>query len=466
MMTLKRIVIYLFLGASVLIHIAMLLNLAAHFNMTLVPPGWTPVKSPVANRPAHWARDNQDGFFRSLEMPYFESRYRDLKQKEVSSKGLMKVPPRKTSNFGLDLFLRDANNTDPGGDFFQLYQSGLDARRGITIYESNPVSLEKGSIPKLTSSTPFHPPNRYPPPFAYTFGLFFTLFNPWNALLVWTVIHEAALLYCIYLSIRIGGDKTDRSFVAIGMWLGFLPWYLELYMGQTTFILMMGTMVLAAWFLETAPKLFAHGAWLLTLITKPVSLLYAPVLFRMREYKVLFTGLILAVAGSAVYFYHQPDDAMLFIRWAFGQEMVLSPGNYGFQNFLYRFFFSELFVRVFSIGMIVIGLLLTFRWGRFHPVRAICLWIAIYFLGYAHVWQHHQVLLNAGVCLAFLMTGRLRYFLIWLIMTIPSPFYFFEGNWNWTRETLYLFVGSAPAVLFFLCLLLENRRNSSGEIWE
>ncbi len=466
MMTIKRTAVYLFLAAALIVHVGMLLNLAAHFKMTLVPPGWSPVRS-GAQRPAHWAKGAGFEWLRDFEMPYFEGRYRAMKNRETSSKALLKIPDRRTSNSGLDFFLRDANNTDPGGDFFQLYQSGEDARRGITIYESNPAYLEKnGAVPKLSSTAPFHPPNRYPPPFAFTIGYVLTLFEPWNALLVWTILHEIALVYCLYLSFRIAGDNMDRAIVTAGMWLGFLPWYLELYMGQTTFILMTGTMVLSAWILDMQPRLFAHIAWLLTLITKPISLLFAPVLLRLGETRVLFPGLILSVLGSAAYFYYHPADMMLFVRWAFGQEMVTSPGNYGFQNFLYRFFFSDWLVRILSVAMILWGLLLTFRWGRFHPVRSICLWIAIYFLGYAHVWQHHQVLLNAAVCLAFLMTGRLRYLLIWLIMTLPSPFYFFEGSWNWTRETLYLLTGTLPAILFMLFLLLDQRERSTSREWE
>ncbi len=159
-----------FLALSIAFHIGMLWNLTAHFQwQSGFPPTWLPQKT-GATAPDHWAPQKGLPWLRDRLMPTFEKKWADLKKEHVRSRELIAVPLRQTDNFGLDYLLRDANNTDPGGDFFQLVRSGLDVRNGTSIYENYPPDMDPQLKKLLDEATPFHPPNRYPPAFAYTVG--------------------------------------------------------------------------------------------------------------------------------------------------------------------------------------------------------------------------------------------------------------------------------------------------------
>lgn len=450
---------------AVIFHLVMLWNLAGHFAwQSGFPPRWLPQKTGT-QPPSHWAASHQGiGPFRQRIDSQREAKWIEKKQQMVRSRELMAVPPRMTDNFGLDFWVRDSNNTDPGGDFFQLVRSGLDVRHGTSIYENYPPDMDPGLRKYLDDSVPFHPPNRYPPAFAFTIGLILSLFRPWDAFLLWTIIHELVLLFCIVSSARLTENSKVRFRVAAAMWLGFLPWYLELYMGQTTFLIMAATLFLGLYMDGRDHAVHAGAWWTLSLITKPISLLYAPVLVRKRRFAMLIIGLTIAVGSAAAYFAVRPDDGRLFLRWMSGEEMVYSLGNYGFQAFLFRFHMDEQTPRIVAAVLVLIGLLRTFANRKIHGIRLISMWVSIYFLAYTHVWEHHQVLFLPAVILPWLFTGKKRYLIPWFLAAVPSTFYFFNGHWNWTREVIYLAGASLPPlILFFDTLFLKQTRALPGE---
>nr|HPQ40812.1 glycosyltransferase 87 family protein [bacterium] len=450
---------------AVVFHGVMLWNLTAHFAwQSGFPPRWLPQKTGTAN-PDHWAASHTGiGPFKHRIDPQREARWIDKKQQMVRSRSLMAVPPRMTDNFGLDFWVRDANNTDPGGDFFQLVRSGLDVRHGTSIYENYPPEMDPALKQYLNAAVPFHPPNRYPPGFAFTIGVILSLFRPWDAYLLWILIHELVLVFCIFRSRRLAEGSKARFRIAAAMWLAFLPWYLELYMGQTTFIIMAATLFLGLYLDDRDHGVHAGTWWALSLITKPISLLYAPVLVRKRRFAMLLIGLAVAVGSAAAYFVVRPDDGRLFLRWMSGEEMVYSLGNYGFQALLFRFHLDDQTPRYVALALVGIGLLRTFTNRKTHGIRLLSMWVAIYFLAYTHVWEHHQVLLLPAVIMPWLFTGKKRYIMIWFLAAMPSLFYLFNGHWNWTREVLYLTGASLPPLLlFFDSLIMKQTRALPGE---
>ncbi len=435
---------------GLLIHVFMLCNLAAHFTWnhgpqprltnTPLPSGWTKKIKPVE-------QESANRFARAL---------REQKKREIESKGLMFYPRRKTDNFGLDLFVRDATRTDPGGDFFQLYAGGYAARFGASIFEAPQSTPRNLLYEKIKKTIPFHPPNRYPPGFIFTVGVFLTLFSPWGAYFFWIVLHEIVLGYCIYLTYKlIPDDPVAFSFAAL-MWLVFLPWYLELYMGQTTFIIMAGTFSIGYHFITEQKAKTACSWWIATLLTKPLTLLYVPLFLRMKRFRFLIVGLGVPFMGTGAYFIFKPADAAVFFGWALGQKIVTSLGNDCFQNLVFHFLFSQGGVTALSLIVVTAGTVYTFRSHPFNPVKTLILWVCIYFLGYAHVWQHHQVLLLGAIISGFAATRKYRFLLPWLAATLPSPFYFFEGNWNWFREVIYLSAGTLPVILLLTILFIPS----------
>lgn len=460
----KRLLADIFLAVAVIVHIGMLWNLSAHFRwQSGFPPEWLPQKTGAAV-PAHWGERRAEPELSGGWAAGFARRWADLKKNHVSSRELIRVPVRQTDNFGLDLLLRDANNTDPGGDFFQLVRSGHDVRQGTSIYQNYPPDMDPALRKLLDETTPFHPPNRYPPAFAFTIGLALSHLKPWTAYLMWVILHELVLVYCIILSRKPAAGSRVRFRIAAAMWLGFLPWYLELYMGQTTFIIMAATFVLGVHLDGYAGGFKAGLWWTASLVTKPISLLFAPVLLSRRKFAMLFFGLSVAAGSSWLYFRHHPADARLFLTWMSGQEMVLSLGNYGFQALLYRIHMSDTGTWIIGGLLVLTGLYLSLRRREVHSTRLIVIWICIYFLGYTHVWQHHLVLFLPAVILPWLYSGRLRYIAVWLLAAMPSTFYLFNNQWTWLREIIYLSGASLPVMLLlFDQLFLRTLRAPDGE---
>ncbi|MBN1355466.1 DUF2029 domain-containing protein [bacterium] len=450
--------VVLFMAA--IAHGIMLANLARHFTWS----GGELVPIRTGSRPpAHWNRGHRSSGPLSRPGTHrFEQKLRELKAHEIRTRQLISVPPRQTDNFGLDLWVRDANRTDPGGDFFQIIYAGTALRKGLNIYENDSSEADTRRATILKRTVPFHPPNRYPPGFIYTAGWALSFLSPWNAYLFWTVLHEFALFGCIWITWRMSRYTPQVFILSAVMWLAFTPWYLELYMGQTTFLIMTGTFVLGAWWAGEGSRSRAGLWWMLTLLVKPLTLLYASLLVRLKQWRVLAWGLGIPVLSVAIYFSVYPADAPVFFGWASGREMVSSLGNLCFQNLVFHFCFSDRVALGIALAALVTGLYFTFLHKPFNPIRVLCIWVTVYFLGYTHVWEHHQVLLLSALVLAFTATKKSRFLLPWLLAAVPSPFYFFEGHWNWIREIVYLGSGTLP-VLIFLFLLMVTRFKSRRE---
>ncbi len=447
-----------FLLMTILFHGVMLINLTAHFQWeSWVPPRWHPVKT-NAGTPEHWKKGSGISWlWRDTKAEWFDEQLQAEKKSNLRAKRLLKLPDRQTDNFGLDFWIRDATRTDPGGDFFQLYQSGWDARHGFSIYETDDSRMRSHTFPNVYDNIPFHPPNRYPPGFVYTIGILLSMTTPWQAYLAWVIIHESVLLFCILLSMRCAAGDRIRMMIATGMWLGFFPWYLELYMGQTTFLIMAATFMLGL-HLKQEFSGIASGFWFaLSLITKPLTLLYTPLLLREKKFGILLSGIGVAIASSLPYFINRPEDGKLFIHWASGQEMISSLGNYCFQNLMYHFHFSGLWIKIIMAFWIGTGLIVTCYSKKLHPIHILSLWVCIYFMTYTHVWQHHLVLLLPAVILPYLISGRIVYLIPWCLATLPSLFYWFEGNWNWIRDVLYLSGGVAPIIVLMAVILMDRQ---------
>jgi hypothetical protein len=116
-----------------------------------------------------------------------------------------------------------------GWDFYALYQAGHNVLTGHSVYESDGSQIDM-VIPDGTY-TPF----RYLPLSAYTVGVLLNLVSPLWAYRLWATFTEVCLLACAALTWRTVKDR-DRRARLVAMWLCYTPFYLELYMGQFSFV--------------------------------------------------------------------------------------------------------------------------------------------------------------------------------------------------------------------------------------
>lgn len=434
---------------AVIVHTLFLVNFLAHFCIESYSPlsvtlckrfKTSPIKGIL---PADYL--STPSFLQSFEDRFWAHKH------DIALQDFISIPPRKTNNFGFDLLVRDANNTDPGGDFFQIYRSGLDWRRGFSIYENYDEKIDPRLIQRLNQRTPFHPPNRYLPIITILAGLPLSFLKPYHALLAWSLLHELVILACLWLSRRWAVTRIQFGWLTL-MWLAFLPYYLELYMGQTTF-LVMASIFFLAYGVHQDREWIVTLAWTISLIVKPLTLLFIPFLWKTSFRRTILMGLLVLILTNAPYFLSSTADWQLFRDWAFGQELVTSPGNDCFQNWLFHITFKPQAARWTGLILILISTAATMLIRHSDWSVNLALWITTYLLGYAHVWEHHYVLIIPAIAILLLNQRSRTAKITFLILALPSPFILFAKNWNWLRTILYLSAKVLPVLLLHLYLL-------------
>lgn len=123
------------------------------------------------------------------------------------------------------LFNDTMHRFGPGGDFFSIYAAGVKARAGESVY----------TVGGHVESVPYAYAFRYAPLVAYTVGAALSCLPAIIAYAVWLIGCELALLRNVRLTLDMAPDRRTGQ-VAAALWLLFTPYYLELFVGQFTFI--------------------------------------------------------------------------------------------------------------------------------------------------------------------------------------------------------------------------------------
>ena len=441
---------FLIIGA--LLHLIMLVNLGAHFQ-----PGESNSLVQPVRREAH----SVGGYLSPAPPPeerdrnFIESRHYQKKENSLKKMTLQALPKRETNNFGLERLIRDLTRTDPGGDFFQLYAGGIALKLGVNIFEEPIAGTDPSLLKRVRNSAPFHPPNRYPPVVIQSLGRLLTLFTPWNAYWFWIVVHELFWMGLLFMGSHLV-EPGNRGLVWF-FGLSFLPWYAELYMGQTTF-LVCWSLVGALFFLKDNRPWRAAAAWAVGLCVKPLGLLFIPPFFRTMGLRALIGAVSLSAGLSAPYFLSHPGEFRLFFSWAFGQELPMGVGSCGGLNFIYHLTYIDYLIPVFTVLVIALSLYGTYT-SHFFKGRlgdGAFLWLMTYFLIYAHVWEHHYILMVPGMVF-LLAEGRKKAALILYATTaVPSLFWLFGDSLNWSRESIYILWKALPAFGGYAYMLKES----------
>ena len=352
------------------------------------------------------------------------------------------------------LFNDAVHRFGPGCDFFSIYAAGVKARLGESVY----------TIGGHVEQVPYAYAFRYAPLVAYTLGLALSWLPHLTAYGVWLCLCELALLRNIRITwelVHHGDTETPRGeewerkgwvrdlfahpYTLAAMWLLFSPYYLELYVGQFTFI----TASLVFWayvgwirgnparrhgdaarhlahaatsgstlLLSVTPYLRgvikADLAWAAAVLLKMMPLLYLPIaLLRGQRQSALATVALLGVTSWA-YFQRFPGDWKVFTDTNADPRPTWHGGNQGLMALLYALSGEriELYLRYRLAAVALVGALLlwfTYRAWRAekqpagsHPLlqhsstpllHLYALASAAYLLCYKDVWEHHYLLL-------------------------------------------------------------------------
>ena len=232
----------------------------------------------------------------------------------------------------LDFLFNDAmHRVGPASDFATYYVAGHDWLEGRSIYRGG-----------------YGFGYRYHPLFAMTAGAGLCHLPIRAAFALWVVLHELLLLGDLWaLRILIPDGLRRRAFAAL--MLLFSPYYLEVYMGNASFVA--ASLLLFAFCLDRqrGPVLQASRTadsrrdWALVLlfvasiVVKPVGVVFLPLLL-MRGRAAAALGIGAAAAALAVpYFFRHPLDLGLFLTANLegrAQGWVVHAGNQGLQGLL------------------------------------------------------------------------------------------------------------------------------------
>jgi len=322
------------------------------------------------------------------------------------------------------LFNDSIHRFGPGCDFFSIYAAGVKARLGESVY----------TIGGHVEQVPYAYAFRYAPLVAYTLGLALSWLPHLTAYGVWLCLCELALLRNIRITWELVHAKAQRRkeegktgsgirevfahpYSLAAMWLLFSPYYLELYVGQFTFIT--ASLVFCAylgWERDSSRKLARMGdvetqrdgaeraseiegvfgdgtstnatrreqrnpelnsslsssaplrlcvrqladlSWAAAVLLKMMPLLYLPIaLLRGRWKSALATVAVLGVT-SWVYFQRFPGDWKVFTDTNADPRPTWHGGNQGLMALLYALSGEQvgLYLQYRSAALAVVGLL-------------------------------------------------------------------------------------------------------------
>ena len=264
---------------------------------------------------------------------------------------------------------------------------------------------------------------------------------------------EVCLLRNIRLTYSLAGGGVRGAWLG-AVWLAFSPYFLELWVGQFTFLLgcLLFWSVLA---LERGRTGTALGWWTASVLWKPASLLWLPLWLALRPPPNLHFSLLTShfsipgrfrpglalcavlLALNGVYFAFFPADWRVFVDTNLHPLPSWHAGNVGLSGLIYHFTGRESFVPVrlvLTAILVLPALWVTFRrppnlhfaLSNSHFSILAALWTALYFLVYKDVWEHHLTLLLPFLVLA-LWRAPSRFLVgITVLLALPSPFILYD----------------------------------------
>lgn len=314
------------------------------------------------------------------------------------------------------LFNDSVHRFGPGADFFALYQAGYSAMRGQSIYSFTETAI------------PYAYPFRYLPVSAYTVGPLLALLPPTWAYALWLGICELFLIRNVKLTHQLSGGGTRGALLG-AIWLTFCPYFLELWVGQFTFILgsLLFWTVLAV---ERGAVRAGQGWWITSVMWKPASLLWLPLWLRERRY---WPGLVVCGVGllaNLVYFRFFPQDWAVFLETNLNPVPTWHAGNVGLSGLIYHFTGNGANFRLvrsaLTLALLVPAFWVTWR-RRAAPFWLLAaVWTSLYYLIYKDVWEHHTTLLLPFLVLCLWRTPSWWIGGLTLLLALPSPFIFYD----------------------------------------
>ena len=416
--------------AAVAIHLSFLASLALHFEVV----SWWPPRA----KPEVTIRTLYDNL-----APVAPQEGRALGEPRSISE------TRRAKGVHLwDNLFYDSMKYEVGFDFFGLYKGGLDLLRGESIYQE--ARYDQAETVFTDKAVPYYCPFIYPPIVAYFIVPFVIALSPFKAFVVWTLIQELLLLWCVRISRSLFKSCWHKSIVT-AMWLCFGPFYLLLYIGQTSFVIAACLLILACCHLADWKK-GGDWAWILSVALKLLTLIAAPILVRFKRYWAVILAIAIVVLASAPYFAFKPDDVEFFAYLIKSRTVAPYAGDLSHSEVFFYLFgrdAGDMASKVFTWAVILFSLGLTFLPKKVRFVDGLSLWICTYFLAYIRVWEHHYVMILPVLVLLFFSTESKFVLAMFVLLALPTPFFLFSGSWSLAQCLIHHIFKLVPVAMLY-----------------
>lgn len=377
------------------------------------------------------------------------------------------------------LFNDAAHRIGPGSDFFAIYNAGAAWRKGETIYDRGPGYGY-----------------RYHPILAMTVMKALTHLDYMPAFAVWVALQELLLLFLLEIIRRMVAD-TRRFLVAAALLIGFSPYYLDVYMGNASF--MAASLLAGAFYFYTLNR-YRLFFWLyiLSVFVKPLGLLLLPILLIKRQFKLAGLAVALVAGLGLPYFLMYPAEWPRFLSvnlegYAVNPGFLVHGGNQGFYALMLMLssyaqgistvklyslsqlpMWNEWLIRGIPYFFGLAAVVATYRWrNRAEIGPLVFVWSAVYLLGYKDVWEHTYAFAVLG--LLYLWLSRLiseKWLVVvavWLALPTAFIFYdmmFYSGafndpgwHWNFGINLLHHLTKPLPLLILFSAVVVRMFKN-------
>lgn len=353
----------------------------------------------------------------------------------------------------LDPLFDNSHSLPKGIDFFSVYEAGNSVLENRSVYYFDGAD---------TSVTPHHNPFRYLPIVGYTLALPLNALPAWSAYWSWVALTELLLSANAFVTWRVSG-RSRWGLVGAAMWFVYTPFYVELYVGQFSF-LMATLLLLTGVGLVRGRELSGGLSWAVSLVTKSNSALLLPVLARVGWWRSIAGGFAL-VAVNSVYFAGRIRDLQYFLWINLSQvldggfgllDYKLRPGEMRFfedpdQRFLqfssgelglpalfrngYLAFESNASSLPEPTGLILVAVIVgvaltaTFLPKRIDVLALYAIWICSFFLIYT-AWEHHYVMLLPVFALLVALRPESRWIVlgVFVFVALPTPYWLINAG--------------------------------------
>lgn len=320
----------------------------------------------------------------------------------------------------LDIFFE---HVTAGQDFFQIPNAAYSFLHGGSLSGNLPQGIGTYTTCCGVNSNVYHPL------FTLLVGIPLQFFQPWTAFAIWEVIH---LIASIILVVFLWRKFFDHKYIylALSIYLLNSYHYYEIQHAQYHFLFNLFTVFFVYESIKNGDSEKA-GFWLfLSLLVKPIGLLWIIPLIIYKRFKTLAVGLTLFVLVTI------PFIVSNIGNYYINNLLLLSTTQISTYNLFAITNFIPLDIEFFRDLTIIVGfLLVVFQLSkRLDLFKTIFLWISFQLIFYSLVFHYHYSILAGliamGVLLDVFVIKRKLTFIPIVMLTLPTPIIFFHilGN--------------------------------------